>query len=218
MVTTTNKVIACCPQTANKTDLLEYTQTQGFANVEFIPEPNTILAQVHQGDVVIFDRVTSIGNVILHILEFLQAALAKKVVVHIVVPHFIVHPAQPDLTALVSGLIESERLLISNRAKAANAKRKINGSPIGRPKGSTAKILPLDKRYEEFFDLALNKNMKVTAISRLMDCPKSSLYQWIDNRNIPRHFPTAKWSEAEIAAWREKMQQAKAGIAERLAS
>lgn len=69
MPMTQRKVIAYCPQTSNKTTVLDYAQTQGLSDIDFIPALDTDLAQVKQGDVVIVDNVATLVPTLFFLLS-----------------------------------------------------------------------------------------------------------------------------------------------------
>jgi DNA invertase Pin-like site-specific DNA recombinase len=92
-------------------------------------------------------------------------------------------PMQATITATVLGLAaQIEREFISARTKEALSKRKQDGMKLGRPKGE-ANILKLDAFHDEITGY-LKKGINKRAISKLIECSPSTLYQWLKRRRI----------------------------------
>jgi len=120
----------------------------------------------------------------LQILEMLEHCAEQKFTVHIVKQNMIFDDSlNSKITATVLGLAaEIEREFISMRTKEALAKRKAAGVTLGRPKGK-AKKLKLDKHSKEirkYLELGISK----AAISKLVGCAPSTLYEWIERRKV----------------------------------
>jgi DNA invertase Pin-like site-specific DNA recombinase len=89
---------------------------------------------------------------------------------------------QATITATILGLAaQIEREFISTRTKEALSKRKQEGIKLGRPKGE-ANILKLDAFRDEIMEY-LKKGINKRAISKLVDCSPSTLYQWLSRRH-----------------------------------
>ena len=90
---------------------------------------------------------------------------------------------QATITATILGLAAHiEREFISARTKEALSKRKMDGVKLGRPKGH-AEILKLDVCHDIIVDY-LSKGINKRAISKLIGCSPSTLYQWLERRHI----------------------------------
>lgn len=88
---------------------------------------------------------------------------------------------QSTITATILGLAaQIEREFISNRTKEALAKRKEDGMKLGRPKGQ-AQLLKLDNYRDEILQY-LKKGINKRAISKLIECAPSTLYEWLRRR------------------------------------
>ena len=96
------------------------------------------------------------------------------------------------ITATVLGLAaEIEREFISMRTKETLAKRKADGKTLGRPKGK-AETVKLDARREEIMRY-LKKDISKRSIAKLVDCSKSTLYNWLEREGLNKKKPkTAK--------------------------
>lgn len=81
------------------------------------------------------------------------------------------------------GLVaQIEREFISSRTKEALQKRKLDGMTLGRPKGES-ETLKLDAFRDEIMGY-LKKGINKRAISKLIECSPSMLYQWLSRRHI----------------------------------
>jgi len=76
---------------------------------------------------------------------------------------------------------EIERELISQRTKEALQRRKAEGKPLGRPKGSYSS--KLDK-YKEQIDEFLSKGVSISSIAKIIGVPYSTLYNYLTRREI----------------------------------
>lgn len=88
---------------------------------------------------------------------------------------------QATITATILGLAaQIEREFISSRTKEALAKRKKDGLKLGRPKGQ-AQLLKLDNFRSEII-MYIKKGINKRAISKLIECSPSTLYEWLKRR------------------------------------
>ena len=95
---------------------------------------------------------------------------------------------QSTITATVLGLASQiERAFISERTKEALAKCKKDGKVLGRPKGKS-EVLKLDKYREQICEY-VQKGINKRAISKLVECSPSTLYQWLKRRKITASKP-----------------------------
>lgn len=90
---------------------------------------------------------------------------------------------QSTITATILGLVaQIEREFISSRTKEALQKRKLEGKQLGRPKGKSDN-LKLDQHKDEIMGY-LKKGINKRAISKLIECAPSTLYQWLKRRKL----------------------------------
>lgn len=186
--------------------ILEYANTHTLGSLLFVEDivsgrvswqSRTIgqllstTAQV--GDVVIFAEVSRMARSILQVLEMLECCMRRGVSVHIAKQRMVLDKSmQSRITATVLGLAaEIERELISVRTSEALAKRKAEGKTLGRPKGQQAVRLKLDAREAEIRNY-LAKGISKRCIAKLVECSPSTLYDWLERRQIrPRHASAA---------------------------
>ncbi len=90
---------------------------------------------------------------------------------------------QSTITATILGLAaQIKREFISQRTKEALAQCKRDGKKLGRPKGKS-EYLKLDHHREEITGY-IKKGINKRAISKLVECAPSTLYQWLRRRRV----------------------------------
>jgi DNA invertase Pin-like site-specific DNA recombinase len=140
---------------------------------------------VQAGDVVLFAEISRMARSTLQVLEMLEDAMTRGVIVHIAKQQMVLDGSmQSRIAATVLGLAaEIEREFISLRTTEALARRKASGQPLGRPKGSQAPRVKLDDRADEirrYLAIGLSKR----AIAKLVECSPTTLYDWLARRNL----------------------------------
>jgi DNA invertase Pin-like site-specific DNA recombinase len=186
--------------------VLEYANTHRLAPLLFVEDVvsgrlswqsrtiGQLLATTAQtGDVVIFAEVSRMARSTLQVLEMLECCMHRGISVHIAKQRLVLDGSmQSRITATVLGLAaEIERELISVRTSEALAKRKAEGKPLGRPKGQQSVRLKLDAREAEIRNY-LAKGISKRSIAKLVECSPSTLYDWLERRQIrPRHASVA---------------------------
>ncbi len=83
---------------------------------------------------------------------------------------------------------EIERNLISQRAKEALARRRDDGLPLGRPKGSSAKRLMLSGK-EELIESYIRAGLSKSEISRLLNVCSRTLSIFLGRSAAPEKAP-----------------------------
>jgi len=179
-----------------KLGVMEYCNFRAINGLKFIEDTisgktswrdrgiGEILTKAKQGDMIIVAEVSRLGRSTLQVLEILEEAAQKGVSIHIAKNNMVLDGSmQATITATILGLAaQIEREFISSRTKEALAKRKQEGMKLGRPKGE-ANILKLDAFHDEIVGY-LKKGINKRAISKLIECSPSTLYQWLKRRCI----------------------------------
>ncbi|MFZ2407544.1 MAG: recombinase family protein, partial [Methylobacter sp.] len=98
-------------------------------------ELGKLLEQAKAGDVLLVAEISRLARSTLQVLEILQEAARKEIVVHVAKSNMVMDGSlNSKITAVVLGLAaEIEREFISARTTEALAKRKAAGLPLGRP-------------------------------------------------------------------------------------
>lgn len=179
-----------------KLGVLDYCNTRGINRLKFIEDTvsgktpwrerqiGKILEKAAKGDVIIASEVSRLGRSTLQVLEILEEAAQKGVSVHIAKNNMVLDGSmQATITATILGLAaQIEREFISARTKEALAKRKQDGMKLGRPKGEST-MLKLDAFHDEIIGY-MKKGINKRAISKLIECAPSTLYQWLKRRRV----------------------------------
>lgn len=177
--------------------ILEYANQYGLSNLQFIEDTASgklkwkerqlgelLLKTLQPGDTLIFAEISRMARSTLQVLEILEHATTHQLQVHIAKQRMRFDDSlNAKITATVLGLAaEIEREFISLRTKEALAKRKADGKTLGRPKGK-AETVKLDAHREEILRY-LKKDISKRAIAKLLDCSKSTLYNWLEREGL----------------------------------
>lgn len=183
---------------AQRHGILEYANAHHLGSLHFIEDAvsgrenwqtreigHLLSNKAQAGDLIIFAEISRMARSTLQVLEILEHCMRNEITVHVAKQGLVLDDSMPSrITATVLGLAaEIEREFISMRTKEALAKRKADGKALGRPKGSRAKKLKLDEKEDEirkYLSLGINKR----AISKLIGCAPSTLYDWMRRRRI----------------------------------
>lgn len=164
-----------------------------------------LIDQTKKGDVLLVSEISRLARSTLQVLEFLQEAANKEISVHIVKSNMIMDDSlNSKITAVVLGLAaEIERDFISARTTEALAKRKAEGLPIGRRKGSVNLTKKLDKRKDDIIDM-LSKGIYKTEIAKFAECTPETLYRWMYANNLARYIDSNKATKAAVKTRKKK--------------
>jgi len=151
-------------------------------------EIGRILKKAKDGDILLVAEISRLARSTLQVLEILQYSVEHGITVHIVKNNMIMDGSlHSRITATVLGLAaEIEREFISARTTEALAKRKAEGLPLGRPKGSKNRSKKLDQHSEIIKDL-LKKGVQKSAIATIVDCTVDTLYEWMRANGLERY-------------------------------
>jgi len=176
-----------------KFEVLKYANENKLGNVEFVEETvsgrkswkerkiGELIEELQQGDILIITELSRLGRSMLEIMELLSILLRKGVELHVVKNRQVL---KDDLQSKVFAMAfsiaaEIERELISQRTKEALRRRKAEGKPLGRPKGSFSS--PLDKRWREICELR-QKGVSISSIAKILEVPYSTLWSYLKRR------------------------------------
>jgi DNA invertase Pin-like site-specific DNA recombinase len=176
-----------------KFEVLKYANDNKLGNIEFVEEAvsgrkswkerkiGELVERLNKGDVLIVTELSRLGRSMLEIMELLSILLRKGVELHIVKNRQVL---KDDLQSKVFAMAfsiaaEIERELISQRTKEALQRRKAEGKPLGRPKGSFSS--PLDKHWDQIKELR-EKGVSISSIAKILEVPYSTLWSYIKRR------------------------------------
>ena len=142
-------------------------------------------------DVLLVAEISRLARSTLQVLEILQECAKKELAVHVAKSNMVMDGSlNSRITAVVLGLAaEIEREFISARTTEALAKRKAEGLPLGRPRGSKNIAKKLDKDKEKIVEM-LKKNVHKTSIARMLNCSPETLYEFMRTNNLARFIKT----------------------------
>ncbi|MBW4689694.1 MAG: recombinase family protein [Komarekiella atlantica HA4396-MV6] len=181
--------------------ILEYANVHGLSPILFVEDTvsgrekwqsravgKLITETATASDVIIFSEVSRMARSTLQVLEMLECCVRRSINVHIAKQGMVLDGSmQSRITATVLGLAaEIERELIALRTTEALAKRRVEGKPLGRPKGRQSARLKLDAKEAEirnYLSLGISKR----SIAKLVDCSPSTLYDWLEKRHLHPH-------------------------------
>jgi len=176
-------------------EILKYANEKRLGNVEIVEETvsgrkswkdrklGKLVEKLQKGDILIVPELSRLGRSMLEIMELLSILLRKGVELHIVKNNQIL---KDDLQSKVFAMAfsiaaEIERELISQRTKEALQRRKAEGKPLGRPKGSRSSSL--DNYYEQIKEL-IEKGVSISSIAKIIGKSYPTVYSYVKRRNL----------------------------------
>ena len=178
-------------------EILTYTNEKKLGNVEFIEETvsgrkswknrkiGELIPKLKKGDILLVSELSRLGRSMLEIMELLSILLRAGVEVHVIKNRQVL---KDDLHSKVFAMAfsiaaEIERELISQRTKEALQRRKAEGKPLGRPKGSySSKLDQYRDQIEEF----LSKGVSISSIAKIIGVPYGTLWGYLKRRNMAK--------------------------------
>jgi DNA invertase Pin-like site-specific DNA recombinase len=174
-------------------EILRYANEKKLGNVEILEETvsgrkswkdrklGELIEKLQKGDILIVPELSRLGRSMLEIMELLSILLRKGVELHVVKNRQIL---KDDLQSKVFAMAfsiaaEIERELISQRTKEALQRRKAEGKPLGRPKGSYSSKLD---QYREQIDELLSKGVSISSIAKIIGVSYSTLWNYLKRR------------------------------------
>ena len=176
-----------------KYEILRYANDRKLGNVEILEETvsgrkswkerqlGKLVEKIQKGDILIVTELSRLGRSMLEIMEILSILLRKGTEIHIVKSQQIL---KDDLQSKVFAMAfsiaaEIERELISQRTREALQRRKAEGKPLGRPRGSYSSKLD---RYREQIEELLSKGVSISSIAKIIEVPYSTVYSYVQRR------------------------------------
>ena len=173
--------------------ILEYANKQHFNKIEFISEVISskkadreifnLIDKLEAGDNLIIFELSRLARSMGE-LESIRVKIAEKgATIHALSQNLTIKPDGSDIAAqaLIFALSISaqiERQMISDRTKSALQARKAKGLPMGRPAG----VSKLDVQKDLITGYQA-KGLNLTAISKLIDCNRQTLANWLEAQN-----------------------------------
>jgi len=176
-------------------EILKYANGKKLGNVEILEETvsgrkswkdrklGELVEKLQKKDILIVPELSRLGRSMLEIMELLSILLRKGVELHVVKNNQIL---KDDLQSKVFAMVfsiaaEIERELISQRTREALARRKAEGKPLGRPKGTRSSSL--DRHYQEIKEF-LQKGVSISSIAKIIGKSYPTVYSYVKRRGL----------------------------------
>jgi len=174
-------------------EILKYANEKKLGNVEIVEETisgrkswkerqlKNLVDTLQKGDILIVTELSRLGRSMLEIMELLSILLRAGVELHVVkTGQVLKDDLQSKVFAMAFSIAaEIERELISQRTREALQRRKAEGKPLGRPKGSfSSKLDKYGKQIEEL----LTKGVSIASIAKILEVPYTTLYDYLRRR------------------------------------
>ena len=172
-----------------KAAILDYANHHDLGRVEYIAETISsrskqrvifdLVDRLKAGDCLVVYELSRLARSMAE-LDSLRVKIAEKgATIRVISQNLIIDPKGSDIAtqAIVFALslaAQIERNMISDRTKTALKAKKETGAKLGRPKG----VSRLDSQKDEI-QRYLAKGLNVTAISKLIDCNRQTLTNWM---------------------------------------
>jgi len=173
-----------------KLGIIDYATNEGLQPVEFIEETisgktpikerklQQVIDSMVTGDTLIVSELSRIGRNMVEVMSALDQLINKGCKVHAVKGGYRLDQtiSSKILSMVLLMAAEIERELISQRTKEALARRRAEGKPLGRPKGSFG-VSKLDQ-YGDDIRKMLSHGVAKAAIARMYDCSWQTVHTW----------------------------------------
>ncbi len=174
-------------------EILKYANEKKLDNVEIVEETvsgkkswkkrqlGNLIDELQEVDILIVTELSRLGRSMLEIMELLSILLRNGIELHVIKNNQVL---KDDLQSKVFAMAfsiaaEIERELISQRTREALQRRKAEGKPLGRPKGSYSS--KLDKYREQIEELRA-KGVSIASIAKILEVPYTTLYDYLRRR------------------------------------
>jgi DNA invertase Pin-like site-specific DNA recombinase len=144
-----------------------------------------MLKTMKKGDTIICSELSRLGRNLLMIMGILNDCMSREIQVWTIKDNYrLGNDINCKVLAFAFGLsAEIERNLISQRTKEALARKRSEGTRLGRPKGSKSSFRKLAGKEVEIKAL-LDKQVSKTAIARIFGVHRLTLLAYISERSL----------------------------------
>ena len=143
----------------------------------------SLLLDVKKDDLIICSELSRLGRNVLMIMSILNQMMNNGVRIWTIKDNYrLGDDIQSKVLAFAFGLsAEIERNLISQRIKEALARKKSEGSVLGRPNGRKSSYVKLTGKEKEIQEL-LDKNVSKSAIGRILGVHRITVDSFVKER------------------------------------
>ena len=144
-----------------------------------------LLKDLKEGDILIATEMSRLGRSVMEVMSILHTLMEKDVFVYTVKEKYEMgNNINSKVLAFAFSLsADIERQLISQRTKAALARRKAEGKTLGRPKGALSKSVKLAGKEDQIREM-LSYKMPATALARMFGVHHITMRNFIRSRNL----------------------------------
>lgn len=152
-----------------------------------------LLEQMNANDMLIVSEISRLGRSLMEVMSILYQLMEKDVKVFTVKERYeLGNNINAKVLAFAFSLsAEIERQMISSRTKEALARKKSEGTQLGRPKGRLSKVTKLTGKENDILAL-LRKHVSHSAIARLMEVNRATVRTFIISRKLDQQVAQAK--------------------------
>lgn len=145
-------------------------------------ELGRLLKYIRKGDILITTELSRLGRNLMQVMSFLHQCMEKDIIVFTVKEGYeLGNNINSKILAFAFSLsAEIERNLISQRTREAPARKKTEGTKLGRPKGGKADQYKLSGKEEMILKLLKEKKTKLY-ISKKLGVNRQTLRDFINN-------------------------------------
>ena len=143
-----------------------------------------LIKRMKKDDILICSELSRLGRNLLMIMSILNECMNRNIHVWTIKDNYrLGNDINSKVLAFAFGLsAEIERNLISQRTKEALARKRAEGTILGRPKGSKSKMKKLSGKESEIKEL-INKKVSKSAIARFFGVHRLTLIEFIKEIN-----------------------------------
>lgn len=144
-----------------------------------------LLKQLKSGDILITTEISRLGRSLLEVMGILQMCLEKDCQIWTLKENFrLGTDIQSKVLAFAFGLsAELSKSLLQARVRESLARLKANGQKLGRPMGSHARALKLQRNRDKVFDL-IDSGISKNQVARTMRISKTTLYRFLRDADL----------------------------------
>jgi DNA invertase Pin-like site-specific DNA recombinase len=152
-----------------------------------------LLERMNANDMLIVSEISRLGRSLMEVMSILYQLMEKDVKVFTVKERYeLGNNINAKVLAFAFSLsAEIERQMISSRTKEALARKKSEGTLLGRPKGRLSKVTKLTGKENDILAL-LRKHVSHSAIARLMEVNRATVRTFIISRKLDQQVAHAK--------------------------
>lgn len=146
-----------------------------------------LVKQVCKGDILITTELSRLGRNLMQVMSFLHQCMERDILVFTIKEGYeLGNNINSKILAFAFSLsAEIERNLISQRTKEALARKKTEGTKLGRPKGGKAELYKLSGKEEVILKFLKEKKTKLY-ISKKLGVNRQTLRDFMKNNpNLP---------------------------------